>query len=231
MKILNAIILSLSLFTYSQENIVKVTYLKGLKKVTDTSSKKPSLLKDINYILIANYTESIFKYEEKMSSSEINLNKRFIGQGGGKGVYYKNNLTKEYFHQDDYKNQIYLIDLGEKKWILTKEKRLINNFTCFKAISEEKYFSAFLNKEIILKHIAWYTPEIQIPFGPTVFNGLPGLVISCQIGGYYFVADKIEFKKEKLEIKKPTKGIKISFEDFDKKHKEEIGEILKKRKG
>jgi GLPGLI family protein len=216
--------------SYAQEKNIKVTYVKGLKKVTDTTSKKPSILRDISYSLLASHTESVFSVVKKMKLDEQAVNSRFVGSGGGKGVYYKNKQTKEYIHQDDFKNNRYLIDLKEKKWVLTKEKKIINKFICYKAICEEVYFSLFLNKKIINRFIAWYTPEIPMPFGPSEFNGLPGLVLAGQIGGYYFFADKIEFNPKNIVINKPTKGIKISITEMDKKHKDEVKKILKKRK-
>lgn len=54
-----------------------------------------------------------------------------------------------------------------KNWILTKESKVINTINCKKA-------------EINFKGrnwIAWYSPEIPLPYGPYKFSGLPGLIV------------------------------------------------------
>ncbi len=54
-----------------------------------------------------------------------------------------------------------------KNWKLIDETRIINAITCKKA-------------EVTFKGrnwIAWYSPEIPLPYGPYKFSGLPGLIV------------------------------------------------------
>lgn len=53
------------------------------------------------------------------------------------------------------------------KWKLADETRVINTITCKKA---EVRFKG-------RNWIAWYAPEIPLPYGPMKFSGLPGLII------------------------------------------------------
>ncbi|WP_213280358.1 GLPGLI family protein [Chryseobacterium indologenes] len=54
-----------------------------------------------------------------------------------------------------------------KNWKLMNETKVINTIICKKA---EVTFKG--------RHwIAWYSPEIQLPYGPMKFSGLPGLII------------------------------------------------------
>lgn len=226
MKKITIIIITFFLYltSFAQENNIRVRYIKGLKKVTDTTSKKPSMLKDLYFTLIANGKESVFYYKKGMKITGQEINARFINADGGGGVFYKNIEKNEYLHQDSFQDDLYLINLKEKEWVLTKEKKEINNFLCYKAVSKEVYFDEFMHQERIVNYIAWFTPEISLPFGPTVFNGLPGLVIAAQVDGYYYYADKIEFNLEKTPVIKPQKGIKIHEEEIVKK----INELGKK---
>lgn len=231
------IILTLTLFlcfiSSAQKQNIKVTYIKGLKPISDTTEKKPSLLKDIYYTLLSNGIESIFYYKKGLELTGKEENKRFIGMGGGSGVYYKDISKKEYLHQDHFLGKQYLIRLEEKDWTLTKEEKKVNNFLCKKAISTKVFFSEILQKKIKVEYIAWYTLEIPIPFGPTVFNGLPGLVLAGQVGGSYYYANKIEFNLKLDNIKKPHKGIKISEIDLNNKinqfEKKEYQKYFKKQ--
>lgn len=64
-------------------------------------------------------------------------------------------------------------------WILTQESKKINGFVCYKATrmpnqdSKEEIENTF-------PIIAWYTPEIPLPYGPFVYGGLPGLILEIQ---------------------------------------------------
>lgn len=52
-------------------------------------------------------------------------------------------------------------------WELADETRIINTITCKKAKVKFKGRN----------WIAWYAPEIPVPYGPMKFSGLPGLII------------------------------------------------------
>ncbi|RXM67029.1 hypothetical protein BOQ60_03625 [Chryseobacterium sp. CH1] len=54
-----------------------------------------------------------------------------------------------------------------KNWKLIDETKIINTITCKKA---EVYFKG-------RNWIAWYSPEIPLPYGPYKFSGLPGLIV------------------------------------------------------
>lgn len=54
-----------------------------------------------------------------------------------------------------------------KNWKLIDETKVINTFNCKKA-------------EVTFKGrnwVAWYSPEIPLPYGPYKFSGLPGLIV------------------------------------------------------
>ena len=64
--------------------------------------------------------------------------------------------------------------------------------------------------------IAWYTPEIPINQGPENYWGLPGLILEVNDGKTIILCSKIVLNaKEKVEIKAPTNGDKISQKKYD----------------
>ncbi|RYJ43420.1 GLPGLI family protein [Flavobacterium beibuense] len=62
---------------------------------------------------------------------------------------------------------------------------------------------------------AWYTPEIPINQGPANYWGLPGLILEVNDGKTNILCSKIVLNtKEKVEIKEPKKGQKVTQEEF-----------------
>jgi GLPGLI family protein len=64
----------------------------------------------------------------------------------------------------------------------------------------------------------WYTPEIPLPYGPSLYNGLPGLVLEVHWGKIVFKTTKIIVNPtQEIKILKPKKGIKINEKEYYKK--------------
>ncbi len=213
-----------SLFFYTQN--IKVVYAKGYKNYKNITNEKPKIFKGLNYELIISNNEATFSYIDNLSINESN--KKFIGRGGGDGLYYKNSFTKEKLHQviSPITNKLYLIysKTNEIKWTLTNESKKINGYSCYKAIGNKSFINPLNEKKMSVKIIAWYTPEINVSFGPSGYDGLPGLVLETKTGSFYFIAEKIIFNENNI-IKKPTKGEKISQNDYDLKLKQEMMHI------
>tara|TARA_R110000850_G_scaffold203228_1_gene329527 strand:- start:148553 stop:149431 length:879 start_codon:yes stop_codon:yes gene_type:complete len=74
--------------------------------------------------------------------------------------------------------------------------------------------------------VAWYTPQIPVPQGPGEFHGLPGLILEVQADRTSILCSKIILNpKEAEEIKKPSKGEKVSQEEYQKIVKEKVEEM------
>ena len=74
-------------------------------------------------------------------------------------------------------------------WTLFDESQIINTFTCKKAKT------TFRGRN----WIAWYAPEISLPYGPLKFSGLPGLIIKV-------TDDKGDFDFELVKSKSFSKS-------------------------
>lgn len=69
-------------------------------------------------------------------------------------------------------------------------------------------------KEVVIT--AWYSPEIPINQGPENYWGLPGLILEVNDGKTIVLCSKVVLNtKEKTEIKKPTKGKKVTQAEYD----------------
>lgn len=79
-------------------------------------------------------------------------------------------------------------------------------------------------KEITIT--AWYTPQIPIQQGPGEFYGLPGLILEVQADRTSVLCTRIVINPQNPEeIKKPTRGQKVSQEEYQKIVKEKVEEM------
>ncbi|MBC5835511.1 GLPGLI family protein [Flavobacterium sp. F372] len=71
-----------------------------------------------------------------------------------------------------------------------------------------------LPKEITVT--AWYCPEIPVNQGPDEYWGLPGLIMEVNDGKTVIMCSKLVMNvKDKMEIKAPTGGDKVTQKEFD----------------
>ncbi|WP_353169385.1 GLPGLI family protein [Flavobacterium sp.] len=63
---------------------------------------------------------------------------------------------------------------------------------------------------------AWYCPEIPVNQGPDEYWGLPGLIMEVNDGKTVIMCSKLVLNvKEKIEIKAPTGGDKVTQKEYD----------------
>ena len=215
-KIALLIILSLFNLGLSQQS-GKITFKfkknkhfqKQLKNDNSQNSRKISekvfsIAKDFNFILNFNPDESRYEWEEEMRDETIplafwNLAKN---RGGGLSVAYQNRKDSLIMRQfkSPVTHQLYrdTSSLYKFNWKITQETDTILGFPVIKAVNGHL--------------IAWFTPNIPVPFGPNDFGGLPGMILKIKndyklASLYELVAVKIKFYKKPIKIKKPKKGI------------------------
>ena len=164
----------------------------------------------VTYDLIFDKNSSLFKTNEILSSENNKIGAKFYD----KGVFYlKKNGEK--LIQKEVSGTTFLItdSIRKSDWKLLNEYKIINNFKCYKAIKIEKY--KVKNEIKTRKIIAWYTPEISVPFGPLGNGMLPGLILELDIVGIMkFSVSKIILDNQNNKIIKPSKGKKVSMNQF-----------------
>jgi len=131
--------------------------------------------------------------------------------------YYTDSNEKTTYLQKTMFGDLLLISYETSDWKLINETKTIGDYKCYKAVK---------NAEVNSNDVVWYTPEIAVPFGPTLYNGLPGLVLEVNIGKIRIIASKLSLNKESnLSLEKPKKGIEITQKDYEKKLNEFADEI------
>jgi GLPGLI family protein len=188
-------------FSKKREKIKVKKNVELLDKIYLNKVKTSSILK-------FNNEESIFNVHKKLHIKKTDLVENLnYSWAGGSDIYYSNSKTKINLTQNCRTlGECFIIKSNFNKWALTQEKKMIAGYLCYKATKNKK--------------IAWFTPNIPINAGPKGNSGLPGLILELEINKIIFRATKITLNpKEKVVIKKPTKGGKLLKKNSIKKLK------------
>lgn len=212
------------------------------------------------YVLSFTKEESVYKEEAKLAAPGAGRGFRFGGFGGG--TKYKNIKEGKFLESTESFGKKFLITESVEKpnWELGNETKQIGNYTCFKATlvkktntldwrnmrrrrgndkKKDSVKTQKITKEIELpKEVvvtAWYTPQIPVSNGPGNYWGLPGLILEINEGRTTVLCSEITMNpSEKIEIKEPTKGKKVTREEYTKimkKKMEEMREMFRSRRG
>lgn len=172
--------------------------IKGLEPV----------LNELTYKLSFDNTKSKYQIEKILDigdSRRIEAAKIISGKGT---YYYEKN--KQLLIQREFAGDLFLIsaDFDTIDWNIIDERKKIGEFNCLKAIGFKKTSNNDL-KQII----AWFTTDVNAPYGPKDYLGLPGLILEVEDNGLKYICESISFGNEKF--KKPTEGIKISQKELN----------------
>ena len=114
-------------------------------------------------------------------------------------------------------------EVGNIEWVLTNEQKKIKGLNCFKAKSKSSDYPMLT---------VWYTKELPVSNGPSVYQGLPGLVVVSEDYFRTIQIQKIEYNSEIdfYETLYKTK-YNIFIEEKKKKKHYDIEPILLIKKG
>ncbi|MFV0540637.1 MAG: GLPGLI family protein [Aestuariibaculum sp.] len=202
-----------------------------------------------SYILNFTKTESVFQEEEKLEMGSPSSGMQVMRFGGGKpSKLYKNIKEKTYIEEENFFSKEFLVidSIEVKKWELLNESKTIGNYTCYKAkltipVTKkqlQKYKKAKEKKdsgENMFMMIpepkektieAWYTMDIPVSNGPSEYGGIPGLILELHTDRTVYLCTKVILNpKEKINIKKPNKGKKVTrtaYQDIIEKKLQEM---------
>lgn len=103
----------------------------------------------------------------------------------------------------------------KKEEVKTDEKTTTTTTEPKKDEKKTNFFDEIdMPKEITVT--AWYCPEIPVNQGPDEYWGLPGLIMEVNDGKTVIMCSKLVMNvKDKIEIKAPTGGDKVTQKEFD----------------
>mgnify|MGYP003609672113 CR=1 FL=1 len=97
-------------------------------------------------------------------------------------------------------------------WDLLAETKMIDNYNCYKAICNKKFYTR-KGEEVNQLITAWYSPEINLNYGPNGYMGLPGLILELEFDKKKIVAKEISFLVKDLKIDFP-KNKEVTEEEY-----------------
>jgi GLPGLI family protein len=177
-----------------------------------------------NWELVFSGDESIYqtqKLEELEYTSNQGGAQMTMRFGRDNRVLYKNLATPEMVDSREFMQKQFLIKgpPTERKWKIGKKQKEILGYPC-----HEASFQADSTTHIV----AWYTPKLQHPNGPSDFQGLPGLILQIDVndGQRVTTATKIQFDSiDTSVILAPTKGKEVTADEFEKIRQEKMKEM------
>ncbi len=232
------IIVFLFLFrlSFSQQSaIVEYEYLYNSnlgKKPTDqitykaitTVDKAAEYAKQHRYILKFNPNESYYYIDTGMKPDDLedpmayHLSKMMLGHG----VFYQNAPKRYILNQKESMRQLYLVkDTMQNDWTISYEKKYIGGYKCYKATKKCK-----CGQDIV----AWFTPEIPVPFGPAGYGGTPGLILQLTFFKHTLRLKKIKFLNKTISITPPDKGELITKVKLENRQWNRRMEMMKRYK-
>jgi GLPGLI family protein len=181
------------------------------EKISNTNPAIESLV----FKLFANKDEGIYKIEEKLqvkNELEYNLAKSLVD---GFNEYYVDLPNNENITRKEFLGKLFVISSSNQKndWHITKEKKLIGNYLCFKGTKTIKEKDKSRNY-VDTKIVAWFCPEINFRLGPVGFHSLPGLILELHKGRTVHYLKKITYNKAEIKISIPNEGQEVTEVEF-----------------
>jgi len=186
-------------------------------------SKTVEKLDLLTYKLMFNNEESIFEIKDQMNSEfENDSFLKSAAQIGGVSKIYTNIAINKLIESRPFSGDVIVFEETiDYNWKTTNERRVISGYTCYKATLKIED-SLYPNGKSI---VAWFCPELSIPFGPKGYFGLPGLILELSLNNLTFSVKNIEYVSHEVDVRISKKGIKMSREEFVNYVTEKINEF------
>lgn len=202
------------------------------------------------YTLTFNKTESVYEEDQKLDAPSPSMNGGMMirTENTGDGKVYKNIKDKASITEEDFFGKEFLVtdSLKTFQWKLESESKKIGDYTCYKASytipvskEEKEEYEKLKNKKsdgktqfMIMDEpkdqlvTVWYTPEIPVSHGPAEYWGLPGLILEANFDKTVILCSKVVLNpKEKIEIKVPKKGKKVTNSEYQRLVEEQMEQM------
>lgn len=145
--------------------------------------KAIDICNSLEYKLVFNKNESNFFQEDNEKLDKASANMANILSDTPK-ILYKNNIQNFVLSELNadgiliQPKEFVIKDTLKINWNITSESKLIDNYLCFKAITNKIVVKG--EKKFTENVVAWFCPTLPFSFGPTRYNGLPGLILELQ---------------------------------------------------
>lgn len=197
MKKIFSVIILLFAFASSSQNY-KITYSFSMNIDADTikNTDKRDYYKNYFFkeskntfgILWVNNDNAIFEQQGTLLNSSYR--NKYIDN------HYISSINKKVYKSNHKlfsdKSEYFYFTFSDYQWQLTNEHKIINGYTCYKAIGSLQALNPKLPRYYFE---AWYCPEIPLSLGPEYFAGLPGLIFEA----YFLDGKDLHWKLKSIE--------------------------------
>jgi GLPGLI family protein len=211
------------LFSQTENKILKINYnlIPISQHYFNHDASTPQETKDFDIALRTgyNFNYSLY-YNLKEKNSFFVLDTLIVTKVKGKEDYWtdpenkinfcKTNKDGSYQRMEKvFDQEVYVNGKNDIQWEFTNETREILGYQCTKAVSKDK--------DLLLT--VWFTKEIPIQAGPSMFNNLPGLVLWAEDYFSTISVNKISYETNDSNYNKAVENVtnklkKIEDDDF-----------------
>ena len=226
-------VLLLPFFSIAQQTEGEVVYTETIKMQIDLPDDMDEKMKAMipssqSYTksLIFNEKESLYNDWDAGENEDLEISHEEDGMDfqmvmkRPENVFYTDLVNKSIVNKQEFFGRNFLIsgEVTAYPWKLTGEQKKINDFICQKA-------TCVHNEQNIE---AWFAPQVPLSTGPSGYGGLPGLILEVDVndGERTITPLKINLGEiQENKIEKPTKGKKVTKEEFTKIRDEKMKEM------
>lgn len=250
-QLLFAASLSLSLAATAQQTTGTVTYVRTMQMNIRADDPMMAMLpktRTDKFELFFGNNQSLWKRaEEEAGPDEISgggMQVKVMVAGQNEVIFCDFAQAKRVEQREMMERKFIVADSIRKlNWTLGSETKTILGHVCHKATAPRpgrRTQMSMENGKIERKEIAdtttltaWFTPDIPVPAGPEVQGQLPGLILALDINNGRMVYEAVEIspKAELASIKEPTKGKKLTPDEFTKETTRMMEELQKNNQG
>jgi len=182
--------------------------------------------------------------EENLSGGGGGVMIRTMGGGVDDAVFCDFEKARKVETREFFDKKFLITDsIRRGNWKLSDETKTILDHVCRKATSQrigKRMMMTMDNGKMERKEIddtstvvAWFTTDIPIPAGPEMQGQLPGLILGLESnnGRSVYTALEISPKADISAIKEPTKGKKVTPDEFTKERNKMMDEMEKNNQG
>lgn len=238
---------------FAQQNEGKVIYERTMQiqmRIADNDQAEQMLPKTRTdkFELTFGNNQSLWKHiDEEENVDEVNNNGmqiRMMAPGMDDITFFDFGKDRKVEQREMFGKKLLVIDnIRKLNWKLSDDTKTILGHTCHKATAQRFGKRMMMNmdngkmerKEIndTSNLVAWFTSDIPVPAGPEVQGQLPGLILALDMndGRMLYKALEISPKVDIASIKEPTKGKKVTPEEFLVERNKMMDEMQKTNQG
>ena len=249
-KILMAAAVLVALPALAQVKEGKIIYERTMQLQIQIADDNPAMQNMIprerkdRYELSFSGNKSLWQRMEDEQGDEMNFGGdgaqiRFV-MPGSDDISFNSIDEMKRVDQRELGGKIFIVtdSIRRLNWKVASETKTVLGHNCMKATAQRTQESMRMNmdngnmtrQKVVdtLNIVAWFTNEIAGSFGPDTYQGqLPGTILEIDInnGRNAFRAVEISEKTDVAKIKEPTKGKKVTADEFAKEREKLFSEM------